>query len=581
MNIEDQLQDLSKAIDNKQSSVTQQEMLSILNIADNKKDDEEYRSVSEAPIIVDIMSISDPAAKKLANLMNPDDVPDIIDTDKSNDESTESSSYIGKIFEFVKGSFIGVVRMIGSAIGWVTGSVITALKQVSGWVLNKIEEAMMRAVAMSAGNMVGRFKLLGMVLKGAAIGSITLGAYNLYAGVEKLDSGLDEWGSRASEMFSSPENIVQSTGNISEPLAFSGSSTTTGSSSIEPSSDSESSEESSPESSEELDEPNPVIPVDEPVTPEPLEISEDIIKPVSPVDDLQTQSEPTIDKSIQSEPLIPQDPPQTTSKPDIEYDEPWFPAEEKEISQFLELNHMFEPNSDKTIDKMNKILVESQSEIPGLIPDSSQSSVNKSLESPANSSGGSTLKPSSTSQSSTQPRLPTGSTGDQSTGTVDNASIGIDKVFNDAETTGVSLIESIQKASDTTSGSKSSSGSISNNLNFNSSPTSSNSITSSLSPDKTSKPSDILSNSPKGTTSISKDIERSDPHIKSIVTLTNSTSNLQQLELSLKGKVESLQRDISSKNAPTIVNNSTKTSESTVDYVCDIDSVRSLTRNIN
>ena len=48
MNIEDQLQDLSKAIDNKQSSVTQQEMLSILNIADNKKDDEEYRSVSKS-----------------------------------------------------------------------------------------------------------------------------------------------------------------------------------------------------------------------------------------------------------------------------------------------------------------------------------------------------------------------------------------------------------------------------------------------------------------------------------------------------------------------------------------------------
>jgi len=219
MNVDTQLEYLTEAIEDRDPPISKQEMERMLSDVQKSKELKAYRQVTEAPVVVDVVDISDAAAKKLAQKLKPESKSTNIPAPSTG----KSSNMLSKIIEFTKGSFINIIKMIGGVIGWVTSTITSVISSVTNWVLGRIQKAMLFSIAKSATNMGGRFSKLGLIVKAAAAASAGLAMYNVYEGISNFQSKLDNINSAAESAFSDPESILTSgmtgfsSSNIQQP----------------------------------------------------------------------------------------------------------------------------------------------------------------------------------------------------------------------------------------------------------------------------------------------------------------------------------------------------------------------------
>lgn len=210
--IDSKLNTIVNLVKDKEKPVTKSEMEELLSATSKKKEASTYRQVSEKPVVVDVMDISDAAAKKLAAMMsgNQQTQPSPVETV---DGKSESTSIIGKLLGFAKDIFLKVLAALGKVVGWVIGTLTSLLKQLSSWVLKKIQTAMAMAVTRSMGGMGGRFRRAGLVsaaFKLTAGALAAKGAYDMFQGFDKVESQLDNINTQAQSIFSDPESMISS-----------------------------------------------------------------------------------------------------------------------------------------------------------------------------------------------------------------------------------------------------------------------------------------------------------------------------------------------------------------------------------
>ena len=209
MTIENKIDDILNLVQDKEPAITKTEMQELVSEATAQKEQATYRQVSEKPVVVDIMDISDAAAKKLATIMSNTTEPIVEQTD----DEKKPTSIVGKLLGFAKDIFIKILKVIGQAVGWVVGTLTGLLSQLSGWILKKIEQAMAISVAKSMGGMGGRFGKLGFLRNAAAItgaAAAITGGYQIMQGFDKVDSQLANINNQAQGLFSNPESMISS-----------------------------------------------------------------------------------------------------------------------------------------------------------------------------------------------------------------------------------------------------------------------------------------------------------------------------------------------------------------------------------
>ena len=143
--IDNKLDTILNLVRDKEKPVTRSEMEEIVNTTTEKKQTATYRQVSEKPVVVDVMDISDAAAKKLAAMMSSGTETGSTTT-QTVDSKQESTSIIGKLLGFAKDIFLKILGALGKVVGWVVGTLTSLLKQLSSWILKKIQTAMAMAV---------------------------------------------------------------------------------------------------------------------------------------------------------------------------------------------------------------------------------------------------------------------------------------------------------------------------------------------------------------------------------------------------------------------------------------------------
>lgn len=573
MTIDRQLEYLSEVVDSQPEPITKKEMEQMLVDIDKKEQMNTYRSVEEAPVVVDIVDISDAAAKTLANKLTPetDEKTQIIQPDKKE----SNTSMIDKILDFAKGSFSNIIKMIGKVVGWLTGTVTNIFKQVAGWVLGRIQKAMAVAVARSSANMGGRFgKLLGLAIKGGAMVAGGLAAYNAYEGLSDFKSKLDTVPAAASQIFNDPESII-TTGDVSTPEKFSGGAS---SNTVIESPPNETTVTSSTSNNQEPSElPNtttelsnsPLILPDES---QPLPVVSDTTDTVNLS---QANTTNNINEYTQAPTSISEDNSQINQLTNVSVDD-----DSKQIDQFISASNMFDKSSDTMINDMTTILNESQRTLPDVVnkstSTSNQQSVNVSndpvktistnVSNPSTSSLN--ISPSTDSTNIIQTaemKQPGDST--NITDVTDNTSNNLYNQLSSETSDIVSKLDqkinaSIPKGGDT-------------NVNL------SSNITTSSGANLTTKPSSTLSELQQSNElRPTSEIDRSAPQVKNIQELNTNTTNLKELQVNFSTKLGELQDVISKKEPPKIVNIDQSQTINDTDYISSIDNIRNTTRSV-
>lgn len=216
--IDNKLDTILNLVRDKEKPVTRSEMEEIVNTTTEKKQTATYRQVSEKPVVVDVMDISDAAAKKLAAMMSSGTETDSTTT-QTVDSKQESTSIIGKLLGFAKDIFLKILGALGKVVGWVVGTLTSLLKQLSSWILKKIQTAMAMAVTRSMGGMGGRFRRAGLIsaaFKLTAGALAAKGAYDMFQGFGQVESQLDNINSQTQSIFSDPESMISS-GMVASP----------------------------------------------------------------------------------------------------------------------------------------------------------------------------------------------------------------------------------------------------------------------------------------------------------------------------------------------------------------------------
>lgn len=211
MSIEKQLDALRQAVESQEKPVTKKEMQELLESVQSEQQASEYRSVTEKPVIVDVMNISDAAAKKLAGMLSQDDESQSIEIEQT--EQSAPMSMIGKLLKFAKEMFIKVLKLVGDAVGWLLTTITDILGKLTDWVLSKIKQAAMIAIAKSASTTGRGFKKLRLVSAGLKLASVTaagIGLANFLDAGEKVKESLGTVNKAGQSIFSSPESMISS-----------------------------------------------------------------------------------------------------------------------------------------------------------------------------------------------------------------------------------------------------------------------------------------------------------------------------------------------------------------------------------
>lgn len=551
MTVDTQLEYLAEVIHDQETPITKQEMEQMLVGVQKSKQVNTYRQVDEAPVVVDVMDISDAAAKKLAEKLKP--TQSTMSTDSK--EPDQSPGFLSKILDFAKGSFINIIKMIGGVIGWVVSTVTGIISSVTGWVLNKIQTAMLRAVATSAGNMRGRFSKLGLIAKLAGGAAAGLAVYNVYDGISDFQSKLTTANDTVSQAFSDPESILTS-GTASFDPAFTTPDQTATSSAAGtvPASDTSTTPQESTEESDQLtsiedtsitslqseNSINEFIQSQNNTTS--IDISDNSEK------EIVKQTQPQVTDSVITQPQV------TDSVIDnitnITSDET------KQIQEFIEQNNMFDEKTDAVVKDMKDITKSTQIKVNAASQKSIESSSSPTFKPVSNSSISKTdptteYTPSYTTTDSVVTDITT-SERNQEVELYNTIKEKTDEVTNTLQ----------QKINNTPSASLSVSSKVSTPIQLTESP-------------KSSPGTQSLSTSPSNPSSA---IDTSQITMQSNTQLNNNTTNLQQTSVDLSTKIENLNKQIASRQAPQIVNvDNTQTATST-DYLTDSDMVRTMAR---
>ena len=218
MSIDKQLGAIASAVDNQEKPITKEEMQEVLKSAQDNQQNSTYRSVTEKPVVVDVMSISDAAAKKLGSMLSDDSSTNRV-TDVEKSEQAAPMGTIGKVLKFAKDMFVNVLKLVGKAVGWVLSTLTDVLSKLTDWVLQKIKLGALLAIGQSATNMGGGFRKLRLVSSAFKLAGVATTAsmfHQILAGADEFKSGLNSIKDTASGIFSDPESMISS-GMASEP----------------------------------------------------------------------------------------------------------------------------------------------------------------------------------------------------------------------------------------------------------------------------------------------------------------------------------------------------------------------------
>ena len=204
MNINKQISAISQALQSQDKPITKDEMYELLEDKKLKKANESYRQVTEKPVVIDMVDISDAAAKKFALMMSKNDTP-------SSTTTSDKPEKIGsKLFGFAKDIFMSILSTIGTVVGWVVTTLTTIVSQLSDWILKKIQTAMVMSAGKSMSGFGRRLGKLGLLSAVVAGGLQAKQGYDIFQGVDQLESQLKGINNQASDIFSSPENMISS-----------------------------------------------------------------------------------------------------------------------------------------------------------------------------------------------------------------------------------------------------------------------------------------------------------------------------------------------------------------------------------
>lgn len=565
MTIDTQLEYLTQAIEDQEPPITKQEMEQMLDTVQKSKQVSSYRQVDEAPVVVDVVDISDAAAKKLAQKLKPSEVPTQINT-----KTTEKpDGFLSMVLDFAKGSFVNIIKMIGGVVGWVVGTVTGILSSVTNWVLGKIQKAMIRAVAKSASNMGGRFSKLGLIAKVAGAGAAGLAAWNIYEGFDNFQSKITGANDVVTSAFANPENILSTGSTTGLPAPSSSSSTNT----TEPDTGSSDSLGSSTPIAENEDVNNIALDSQESteMTLDP-NTSEIVTPPATEISDNQNNNTLDLVNNFNTTNIDPSS--QITNNTTVSDLTELSSEEAKQIQEFIDVNDMFDKNSDTVVNDMRDILNESQTQvnltpgsstptggsmIPALPTRSSTIPTNMSLPSVETSTDTLVDEPklrSSTSNLNNDVDV----AGDQST--------DISELYNDVKNQTTDVVNVIRQKTDNSSFKQSVSGS----------PSSSSPLSTRPSP-RTSPGVGLQSISQPTSSSSAQAIDNSNQSIQSTTQLNTNTNNLHKTSVDLSTKIENLNKRIANKQAPKIIHTDNTQSATSTDYLTDSDTVRSLARS--
>lgn len=574
MTIDTQLEYLTETIEDQEPPITKQEMEQMLDTIQKSKQVSSYRQVEEAPVVVDVVDISDAAAKKLAQKLKPTERESQINTETKDN----SPGFLSKILDFAKGSFVNIIKMIGGVVGWVVGTVTSIISSVTNWVLGKIQKAMVRAVAKSASNMGGRFSKLGLIAKVAGAGAAGLAAWNIYEGIDGFQSKLQGANDTIASVFSNPESIL-TTGSTPDltpppPDQATDSSTvdmTSGDNSASGTSATEDKDNIDVDS-QELSEVSLTSDVDPPDITLPLTSASDnqnddtdlIQKENSNIDITNNLSTTNIDPSSQ-----------ISNNTTLSTLSELSSEETDQIQKFMKVNDMFDKNSDSVVNDMRDVLNESQTQV-NLSSTPGGSSINSTISAP--SLGGSSLSnavPTSGGADTTSGGIdlkPSTSNLNDAVDTVDTANTqteDVSELYNTVKAQTTDVVNAIQKKTETTS-SKSTSGG-------------GNTLTPPAPTTKTSTSAspaiELQSSSTFTPESPTQTIDNSKQSMQSTTQLNNNTNNLHKTSVDLSTRIENLNKQITKKQSPKIVNMDNTQSSTSTDYLTDSDTVRSLARS--
>ena len=199
------LSKLEQSADNQSQGVSKEELYTIIDdkFADTLAKLDTYRQVEDKPQRVNIVDISDTAKKKLENLIN---------SNKSDSESTEQldpeqirkameaagkddtgllQKIGGKLLEWAGDILNQVFKLVGTVFKWTVNTFMGLLKNVSQWIIQKIQVAVGIGAARGAvGGLSaarGRGRAMKLLTGGLTGGALALGAWGAMEGMDKLD----------------------------------------------------------------------------------------------------------------------------------------------------------------------------------------------------------------------------------------------------------------------------------------------------------------------------------------------------------------------------------------------------------
>lgn len=213
MTIQSKIDDIMNLVQDKEPAITKTEMQELLDGKTEEKEKTSYRQVSEKPVVVDIMDISDAAAKKLATIMSNQEQN--VQVAAQDEPDSKPTSIIGKLMGFAKDIFIKILKVIGHAIGWVVGTLTSLLSQLSEWVLKRIQAAVVISITKSMSGSMGRMGRFGgkmaflkQAMKFGGGAAAIMAGVNMLQGFDKVDSQLDSINSQTQAVFASPESMI-------------------------------------------------------------------------------------------------------------------------------------------------------------------------------------------------------------------------------------------------------------------------------------------------------------------------------------------------------------------------------------
>ena len=571
MTIDTQLEYLTETIEDQEPPITKQEMEQMLDTIQKSKQVSSYRQVEEAPVVVDVVDISDAAAKKLAQKLKPTERESQINTETKDN----SPGFLSKILDFAKGSFVNIIKMIGGVVGWVVGTVTSIISSVTNWVLGKIQKAMVRAVAKSASNMGGRFSKLGLIAKVAGAGAAGLAAWNIYEGIDGFQSKLQGANDTIASVFSNPESIL-TTGSTPD-LTLPPPDQATDSSTVDMTSGDNSAsgtpatedKDNIDVASQELSEVSLTSDADPPDMTLPLTSASDnqnddtdlIQKENSNIDITNNLSTTNIDPSSQ-----------ISNNTTLSTLSELSSEETDQIQKFMKVNDMFDKNSDSVVNDMRDVLNESQTQV-NLSSTPGGSSINSTISAPSlggssPSNAGSTSGEADTTSGGIDLKSSTSNLND----TVDITNTqteDVSELYNTVKAQTTDVVNAIQKKTETTP--SKSTGGGSNTLTP---PGPTIKSSSSASPSI-----ELQSSSTFTPESPTQTIDNSKQSMQSTTQLNNNTNNLHKTSVDLSTRIENLNKQITKKQSPKIVNMDNTQSSTSTDYLTDSDTVRSLARS--